>query len=159
MNNEVDGQYPSAPPTLLNHRMSLFSLWYIELESTPAPPSPDKKPNPKAKASPKKTTHKKTSVKQSVVGEASTQGPIKASHPMVTLELLEIALDSVTAEHRCQVANSHGITPNLLHMVSCSQQRLVRCNDSVQTLREDRIDHRVGRTSRSKTPSMQSILS
>jgi hypothetical protein len=34
------------------------------------------------------------------------------------MQLLEIALNQLTAEHRVQVATAHGIVPNLLHMVS-----------------------------------------
>jgi hypothetical protein len=120
MNNEIDGKYPCAPPALFIETTELVCRPSgTEFESTPAPPSPDKKPNPKAKASPKKTAHKKNSVKDSIVGGSSTSGqvPMKPSHPTITLELLEIALNSVTAEHRSQVATAHGVVPNLLHMV------------------------------------------
>ena len=109
--SEVDGEHLS-PSTVLSQAEHHF---FKELATPPA--SPSKKNNPKAKASPKKTAHKKTDVKQSIIGEASGSEPLKASHPRVILELLEIALNAVTAEQRCQVANSHGIVPNLLHMV------------------------------------------
>jgi transposase-like protein len=48
---------------------------------------------------------------------------MKPSHPTITLELLEIALNSVTAEHRSQVATAHGVVPNLLHMVRMEAQK------------------------------------
>lgn len=110
--------------------------------------SPTKRGRP-AKSSPSKKTVSKTTKDSITIGPGEE---VKASHPAIVMELVEIALDRVTPEDRARVATKYGLKPNLVHMVGPDEWVML----SAMLIP---LPNRTGRTSRSKSTGDTAISS